>query len=352
MTTSEADAFFVEKEPMVRQLSGPPDDDISLANHHDTQRLLRMEESLSRRVLGQEDAIAAVAQTIRRRWALFHGANRPLAAFFFAGPDGVGKTTLARALAAFLYGDEKALVQIEMSDFMERHNVPLFTGIQGGVMVGDEEGRLTGPVRQQPCSVVMLREIEKAHPEIWDIIIQIMDEGSVTDGAGRLIDFRNTALVMSTTIGADTISGLRRLGEWFPERDPPRTYEYHRHQVEEELRNCFLPAFLERLDEVIIFQSLSRLSVTQIVEFELLALADRVATRGLRLKWTEDVRDVLINEGYSSEHGVRLLRRTVERLLMNPLADELLRGTFEGRSAITVRVQQLESECRLAFEAE
>jgi ATP-dependent Clp protease ATP-binding subunit ClpB len=288
------------------------------------QKLLRMEENLHLRVVGQDEAIEAVGNAIRRARAGLQDPNRPLGSFIFLGPTGVGKTELARALAEFLFDDERAMVRIDMSEYMEKHAVSRLVGAPPGYIGYDEGGQLTEAVRRRPYSVLLLDEIEKAHPDVFNILLQVLDDGRLTDSQGRTVDFTNTIVIMTSNIGSQYIVELAGADE-----------AEMRRRVTEALRAHFRPEFLNRVDETVIFESLSREQIGRIVEIQLRNLRKRLAERRIDLELTPAAKALLADEGYDPVYGARPLKRTLQRRVMDPLAQKLLRGEFhEGETVL------------------
>ncbi|MBC7227397.1 MAG: ATP-dependent chaperone ClpB [Thermoflexales bacterium] len=286
------------------------------------EKLLRMEEALHRRVVGQDDAVRAVANAVRRARAGLQDPNRPIGSFIFLGPTGVGKTELARALAEFLFDTEEAMVRIDMSEYQERHTVSRLIGAPPGYVGYEEGGQLTEAVRRRPYSVVLFDEIEKAHPEVFNTLLQLLDEGRLTDGHGRTVDFRNTIIIMTSNIGSRWI---KELG-----------VEAARERVMEELDRTFRPEFLNRIDEIILFHSLTREDLKRIVDIQMERLRGLLAQRQIGLEWTDGLREYLAEVGYDPVFGARPLKRVIQREVQDPLAMAILRGEF--REGDTVRV--------------
>jgi ATP-dependent Clp protease ATP-binding subunit ClpB len=300
------------------------------------EKLVHMEERLHQRVVGQDDAVRRVAEAVRRARAGLQDPRRPLGSFLFLGPTGVGKTELARALAEFLFDDEKAMVRIDMSEYQEKHTVARMIGAPPGYIGFEEGGSLTEAVRRRPFAVLLLDEVEKAHPEVLNVLLQLLDDGRLTDGQGRTVDFRNTLVIMTSNLGS----------QWILELGENDREEMER-RVQEALREHFRPEFLNRVDEVIVFHSLTRADIRRIVDLQVESLQKMLAERELRLTLTETARDALADEGYDPHFGARPLKRTIQRRLQNPLAMKLLAGEFKPGQAIEVGVEKGE----LAFRA-
>jgi ATP-dependent Clp protease ATP-binding subunit ClpB len=287
----------------------------------EVQKLIHMEARLHQRVVGQDEAVTAVANAIRRARAGLQDPNRPLGSFIFLGPTGVGKTELARALAEFLFDDEHAMVRIDMSEYQEKHTVSRLIGAPPGYVGYEESGQLTETVRRRPYAVVLFDEIEKAHPEVLNVMLQLLDDGRLTDGKGRTIDFRNTVIIMTSNVGSHFIAERALQGETALE-------EGTRRQLTEALRQHFKPEFLNRIDEIIFFHSLGREDIRRIIDIQLGALTRRLADRKIRLELTERARDFIIEEGYDPVYGARPLKRTIQRRILDPLALGVLQGEF------------------------
>ena len=285
----------------------------------ETAKLIRMEERLHDRVVGQDEAIAAVSDAVRRARAGLKDPRRPIGSFLFLGPTGVGKTELARALAAFLFDDEAAMVRIDMSEYMERFAVSRLVGAPPGYVGYDEGGQLTEAVRRRPYQVVLLDEIEKAHPDVFNVLLQVLDDGRLTDSQGRTVDFRNTVVIMTSNVGSSAIAAAG---------GDPAEHEQMRQQLMESLRLQFRPEFLNRIDEVIVFRSLTEADLAAIVDLLLADLSRRLADQDLVLELTPQARSLIAREGHDPAFGARPLRRTIQRLVENPLARALLQGDF------------------------
>ncbi len=308
---------------IVSKWTGVP---VSRLLQEEARKLLTMEETLGRRVVGQFEAIAAVSDAIRRARSGLQDPNRPLGSFIFLGPTGVGKTELARALAEFLFDDERAMVRVDMSEFMEQHSVARLIGAPPGYVGYDEGGYLTEAVRRRPYAVILLDEIEKAHPEVFNILLQILDEGRLTDGHGRTVDFKNTIVIMTSNLGSAYIMEMEN-------------EEAIREKVMEALKGAFRPEFLNRIDEVLIFHRLALAQITQIVEIQLGHLRRRLADRKITLTVTDRAKEFLAREGFDPLLGARPLKRALQRLAQNPLARRILEGEFGEGDAVTVDVK-------------
>ncbi len=294
----------------------------------EVQKLLHIEDRLKMRVVGQEDALRAVANAIRRARAGLQDPNRPLGSFIFLGPTGVGKTELARALAEFLFDDERAMVRLDMSEYMEKHTVSRLIGAPPGYVGYDEGGQLTEAVRRKPYTVVLLDEIEKAHPDVFNTLLQILDDGRLTDGHGRTVDFKNTVFIMTSNLGSQWIADLGAGQE-----------EQIRSRVMEALKAQFRPEFLNRVDEIIIFHQLAREHIKQIVDLQFVQLKKRLADRRIEVELTNDAKELLVKEGYDPAYGARPLKRTIQRLVLDPLAVKVLEGTFKDGDTVVVGVK-------------
>ena len=301
----------------------------------ETQKLLRMEDELHKRVIGQQPAIAAVSRAIRRARAGIKDPKRPAGSFIFLGPSGVGKTELARTLAEFLFGDESALIQIDMSEYMEKHSVSRLVGSPPGYIGYDEGGQLTEMVRRKPYSVVLLDEVEKAHPEVFNILLQILEDGRLTDSQGRSVDFRNAIVIMTSNIGAATISRNTPLG-FSTSDDAGLSYDDMKSKIMGELKKVFRPELINRIDEVIVFHKLTKEQITEVVDLLMIRLQKQLADRGVSLQLTDEAKDLLVEQGYDPTMGARPLRRAIQRLIEDRLADEVLGGNLPEGATIFV----------------
>jgi ATP-dependent Clp protease ATP-binding subunit ClpC len=301
----------------------------------ESQKLLRMEDELHKRVVGQEPAIKAVSRAIRRARAGIKDPKRPAGGFIFLGPSGVGKTELARTLAEFLFGDESALIQVDMSEYMEKHAVSRLVGSPPGYVGYDEGGQLTEQIRRKPYSVVLLDEVEKAHPEVFNILLQILEEGKLTDAQGRVVDFRNAILIMTSNIGAATISRNTPLG-FSVSDETGMSYDDMKSQIMGELKKVFRPELINRIDEVIVFHKLTKEQITEIVDLLLVRLKEQLADHNLSLQLTDAAKELLVEQGYDPTMGARPLRRAIQRLIEDPVADRVLAGELPEGTVIEV----------------
>ena len=303
----------------------------------ESAKLLNMEETLHQRLIGQDEAVKAVSRAIRRARVGLKNPNRPIASFIFSGPTGVGKTELTKSLAAYFFGSEEAMIRLDMSEFMERHTVSKLIGSPPGYVGFNEGGQLTEAVRRRPYTVVLFDEIEKAHPDVFNLLLQLLEDGRLTDSKGRTVDFKNTLIIMTSNIGSKVIEkGGGGLGFEFSGSDAEETnYNRIRSLVNEELKQYFRPEFLNRLDEIIVFRQLSRDEVKEIAEIMLKEVFGRMAEKGIHLSVTEAFKERLVEEGYNPSYGARPLRRAVMRLLEDSLAEEFLSGRIgEGDAAV------------------
>ena len=320
---------------VVSMITGVP---LTRLKKEEVARLLELENELHKRVVSQDEAIKVVSKCIRRSRSGLKDPKRPMGCFIFVGPSGVGKTLLARALAEFLFGNEDALIQLDMSEYMEKHNVSRLVGAPPGYVGFEEGGQLTERIRRRPYSVVLLDEIEKAHGDVSNMLLQVMEEGRLTDSFGRHIDFRNTILIMTSNIGADLIKNQGGSGFGFGKRDAETNYQKMKDILHKEAERFFRPEFLNRLDDLIVFESLKRDDLQTIVKYELKKVFGRLEEKGLTLELADDAQEFLIEKGYDIEFGARPLRRAIERYVEDPLSEQLLMGHFDGKNKINVSV--------------
>jgi ATP-dependent Clp protease ATP-binding subunit ClpC len=301
----------------------------------ETEKLLRMEDELHKRIVGQDNAIHAVSQAIRRTRAGLKDPKRPSGSFIFLGPSGVGKTELSRTLAEFLFGDEDALIALDMSEYMEKHTVSRLIGSPPGYIGYEEGGQLTEAVRRKPFSVVLFDEIEKAHPDVFNTLLQILEDGRLTDAQGRTVDFKNIVLIMTSNLGTRDIAKGTTLG--FTARpDAKVDYERMQSKVMDELKRHFRPEFLNRIDEVIVFHQLSREQVKAIVDLMMRRVVEQLKSKDIALELTDAAKDLLAQKGYDPALGARPLRRTIQRMVEDPLSEKLLWKEFSAGQLVVV----------------
>ncbi|HEU5049268.1 MAG TPA: ATP-dependent Clp protease ATP-binding subunit, partial [Gemmatimonadales bacterium] len=312
----------------------------------ETARLLRMEDELHASVVGQDEAIRAVSRAIRRSRAGLKDPNRPIGSFIFSGPTGVGKTELARALARFLFADASALIRVDMSEYMEKFSVSRLIGAPPGYVGYEDSGTLTKAVRRKPYSVVLLDEIEKAHPDVFNILLQVLDEGHLTDNYGRVIDFKNTVVIMTSNVGARDIMSGKTLGFHGGDGDVAHDFERMQTRIKDEMTKVFNPEFLNRLDDVIVFHPLSKEHISQIVTILLKEVQRRL---GDEVRLTPAALDFLVEKGYDQSYGARPLKRSIQRYIEDPLSEKILLGEFGRGDEIEVDVS--EDRERLVFRA-
>jgi ATP-dependent Clp protease ATP-binding subunit ClpB len=324
----QSDGVFLKEEvdeedvaEVVAKWTGVP---VSKMLEGELQKLVSMEENLSRRVIGQDEGLRAVANAVRRARAGLQDPNRPVGSFIFLGPTGVGKTETARALAEFLFDDERAMIRLDMSEYMEKHAVARMIGAPPGYVGYEEGGQLTEAVRRRPYSVVLFDEIEKAHPDVFNVLLQILDDGRLTDSKGRVVDFKNTVLIMTSNLGSREIQSVS---------DDEKQV---REAVLVVLRDHFKPEFLNRIDDIVVFKQLGREQIAKIIEVQLGKLRQMLADRGVTIELDDSAKDLLVNEGYDPVYGARPLKRAIQTLIQNPLAVKLLQG--EIASGQTIRI--------------
>ncbi|MDD4954408.1 MAG: AAA family ATPase, partial [Candidatus Omnitrophica bacterium] len=308
------------------------------------EKLMKIEEELHRRVVGQNEAIEAIAHAVRRSRAGIKDPKRPIGSFVFLGPTGVGKTLLARALAEFMFGDEDALLQLDMSEYMEKFNVSRLIGAPPGYVGYEEGGQLTEKVRRRPYAVILLDEIEKAHPDVFNLLLQVFEEGRLTDSFGRKVDFRNTVIIMTSNVGADLIRKSGSLG--FKTQKEEVSYQEMKDKLLEEVKRTFKPEFLNRIDDIIVFRQLIKEDLEKIIDIEIGFVAQRLKEQNITLEVTFEAKDLLIEKGFDPVFGARPLKRTIQRFLEDPLASEII----SRKSKEAVKITVLRKNQELVFE--
>jgi ATP-dependent Clp protease ATP-binding subunit ClpC len=322
---------------VVSNMTGVP---LTKLEKKETQRLLELEAELHRTVVSQDEAINAVAKAVRRSRSGLKDPNRPMGCFIFLGPSGVGKTLLAQALAEFMFSDKNSLIRLDMSEFMEKHNVSRLVGAPPGYVGYEEGGQLTERIRRRPYAVLLLDEIEKAHPDVYNMLLQIMDEGRLTDSFGRGVDFKNIIMIMTSNIGADLIKNQSGFG--FGKKSAEANYEKMKEVLQKEVEHHFRPEFLNRVDDTIVFKALTRENLQTIVDYELAKVFKRLIDHGLKLELSERAKEFLIDKGFNPEFGARPLRRAIEHYIEDPLSEAVLAGKFKGKKLVKIDVQDEE----------
>ena len=316
---------------VIAMMTGVP---VTKLTEGESERLMRLEDTLHERVIGQHDAIVAISKAIRRARVGLKSPNRPIGSFIFCGPTGVGKTELAKALAEAMFGSEDNMIRVDMSEFMEKHSTAKLIGSPPGYVGYDDGGHMTELVRKKPYSVVLFDEIEKAHPDVFNIMLQILDDGRLTDSKGRHISFKNTVIIMTSNVGASMITNKSKLGFSTADDESKDKYEHLKDTVSEEMKKAFRPEFLNRIDETIVFSHLSKPEIRQIVDLMLKDLLKRLAERELNIEVTDEVKDHLAENGYSEAYGARPLRRLIQRKVEDSLAEEILSGKYSAGDTI------------------
>jgi len=309
-------------------------------------KLLKMSDELDKVVVGQKDAVEKLTKAIRRARAGLKDPKRPIGSFIFAGPTGVGKTELAKALAKYLFDSEEALVRIDMSEYMEKFNVSRLVGAPPGYIGYEEGGQLTEKVRRKPYSVVLLDEIEKAHPDVFNILLQVLDDGILTDSLGRRVDFKNVILIMTTNIGTRDIKSAGAFG--FGQSSNEDKYSSMKNVIEEAMKRLFNPEFMNRIDDVIIFRSLTTEDIKEIIDIHTESLRKRLGSLGVKLELTKPAKEFLAEKGFDPAFGARPLRRAIQRYLEDPLAEEMLKGTFTDGMVVRVKIDKRSGELKFS----
>ena len=333
---SEDDSPIVTEEDIAQIVASWTGVPVNKLTESESEKLLNMEGTLHQRLIGQDEAVKAVSRAIRRARVGLKNPNRPIASFIFSGPTGVGKTELTKALASYFFGSEEAMIRLDMSEYMERHTVSKLIGSPPGYVGYNEGGQLTEAVRRRPYTVVLFDEIEKAHPDVFNMLLQILEDGRLTDAKGRTVDFKNTLIIMTSNIGSKVIEkGGGGLGFEFSENESDAQYNRIRNLVNEELKQYFRPEFLNRLDEIIVFRQLNKEEVKEIAVIMLKEVFGRLIEKGITLEVTDKFKERLVEEGYNPSYGARPLRRAIMRLLEDSLAEEILSGRIkEGDTAV------------------
>ena len=335
-TTREEKRVKVDEEDILHVVSKWTGIPLQRMEQGEMQRLLQVETEMDKVVIGQREAVSALCKALRRSRADLKDPRRPIGTFALLGPTGVGKTLLAKTLAEQLFGDSKALIQLDMSEYMEKFNVSRLIGSPPGYVGYEEGGQLTEQVRRKPYSVVLFDEIEKAHPDVWNMLLQILEEGKLTDNVGRVVNFRNTIILMTSNVGSDTIRKQSTLG--FSPITDENSYEKMRDKIMDEAKKTFRPEFLNRLDDIIVFRSLTKPDLIEILDLEITKVMQRLKARNIVLQLDDKAKDFLVSKGYDPLYGARPMRRAVERSLEDPLAEEILRGVFHEGEPILVTV--------------
>ncbi len=327
----DSDAIF----EVVAKLTGIP---VQQMNEGQADRLLRMDDEINKRIIGQEAAVNRISRAVRRSSADLIDPRRPIGSFIFLGPTGVGKTLLAKELAQFIFGSQDALLRIDMSEYMEKHSVSRLIGAPPGYIGHEEGGQLTERIRRKPYSVVLFDEMEKAHPDVTNILLQVLEDGQLTDSLGRVINFKNTIIILTSNIGADTIDKPSSLGFGASQDNAGTNYDAMKDRLNSALKKKFKPEFINRLDEVVVFKQLDQKCIRKIIDLEVSKISERLVSKGLKLTYKKDTRDFLAEKGYKPKWGARALRRTIEQYIEDPLSEDILRKRFEGFDTVRLEV--------------
>jgi ATP-dependent Clp protease ATP-binding subunit ClpC len=335
--TREEKRVKVDEEDILHVVSKWTGIPLQRMEQGEMQRLFQVESEMSKVVIGQHEAISALCKALRRSRADLKDPRRPIGTFALLGPTGVGKTLLAKVLAEQLFGDARALIQLDMSEYMEKFNVSRLIGSPPGYVGYEEGGQLTEQVRRKPYSVVLFDEIEKAHPDVWNMLLQILEEGKLTDNVGRVVNFRNTIILMTSNVGSDTIKRQSTLG--FSPISDENSYEKMRDKIMDDAKKTFRPEFLNRLDDMIVFRALTKADLIQILDLEITKVMERLKARNIVLQLDDPAKNLLVSKGYDPLYGARPMRRAVERSLEDPLAEEILKGVFHEGEPILVSAE-------------
>ncbi|MEG2708180.1 MAG: ATP-dependent Clp protease ATP-binding subunit, partial [Vagococcus sp.] len=327
---------------VVAQWTGIP---LEQLEKKESERLLELEKELHERVVGQDEAVVAISKAIRRSRSGLSDPNRPIGSFMFLGPTGVGKTELAKTLAATMFGSEEALIRIDMSEFMEKHSTSRLVGSPPGYVGYDEGGQLTERIRQKPYSVILLDEVEKAHPDVFNILLQVLDDGHLTDSKGRKVNFKNTILIMTSNIGATALRDEKTVG--FAAKDASRNYDAMKSRVLEELKKRFRPEFLNRVDDMLVFHALSQTELHEIVKIMSKSIVERLKVQGIDLKLTPAAIEVVSKAGFDPEYGARPIRRALQKEVEDRLSDMLLLGEITPNSKVVVGAKKGEIQIKV-----
>jgi ATP-dependent Clp protease ATP-binding subunit ClpC len=326
---------------VIAQTTGIP---ITKLIKFETEALKRLEQSLKAKVIGQDEAVEAVARAVRRSRTGIAEENRPIGSFIFLGPTGVGKTELARVLAEELFQDKDAMIKVDMSEFMEKHNTARLVGAPAGYVGYDDGGQLTEKIRRRPYSLILFDEIEKAHPEVFNILLQILEDGVLTDAKGRKVDFRNTMIIMTSNVGARQLHEEAEIGfATVTQKDEDRLDKLHekmKSTIKKELKKSFRPEFLNRIDHIVVFKALSQKNISQIIGLQLADLARRLEAKEVILRFSKSVSTMLLKEGYDAENGARPMRRAIQRFIEDPLATQMIDGSIKPGDTVKVSVDK------------
>ena len=334
--------LVVTEENIAEVVAGWTKIPVSKLTEGETERLLKMEDVLHERIIGQQEAVTAISKAIRRTRAGLKNPKRPIGAFIFSGPSGVGKTELAKVLSEFYFGSEEALIRVDMSEFMERHSVSKLIGSPPGYVGHQDGGQLTEQVRRKPYSVILFDEIEKAHPDTFNVLLQIMEDGRLSDSRGRVVDFKNTILILTSNIGARAIAkGGGGLGFTTSDKnEADERQERIRDKVLDELKQNFRPEFLNRVSDIVVFHQLSREEIKEIVDIMMIEVDARLKDAEIEMTFDESIKDMLAKEGYDEKMGARPLRRAISRLIEDPLSEELLLGKIPTNTPLVLRARE------------